>query len=288
MFEVGLSTTGKNIGNEKCGLKLFEIYREGGIKHMEISLGSEEYDTFDFKGARKAADENGVNLWTFHLPFKPFKELDISSSDASMRKKSVAYTAELIRKAGNIGIDKYVVHSGGITKRLSEAEVSERIECAKESYAALAEVAEKAGGTVCVENLPPVCVGCNIAEVEELISADSRLRVCLDTNHLLPGDPAEFARYFGDKIITVHISDYDLVNERHWLPGEGKLDWQSVYSALCEIGYKGPWLYEIAFVSLPTLTRERDLTCADFIRNAHEIFENKEITRIPGVVNVEY
>ena len=281
MFEIGISTTGKKIDEA-----LFHTLAEGGIKYVEVSMGSEDSKVFDFKAARKWADNAGVNLWTFHLPFKPFNELDISSADTKMRHDSVDYTAELIKKAADVGFDKFVVHSGGITKRLTQEEVDTRLNCACESYAALAEIAAQSGGTVLVENLPPVCVGKDIAEVEKLISADPRLRVCFDSNHFLPGDPAEYVRYFRDKIASVHISDYDHINERHWLPGEGKNNWQDIYSALCEVGYKGPWLYEIAFVSLPTLTRERDLTCADFVRNANEIFENKPLTVIPGKVNV--
>ena len=84
----------------------------------------------------------------------------------------------------------------------------------------------------------------------------------------------------GDKIITVHISDYDKVNERHWLPGEGVIDWQGVLNALNEIGYKGIWLYEIDFNLSKTIIRPRELNCYDFIRNANEIFENRELTVI--------
>ena len=73
MFEIGISTTGKKIDEA-----LFHTLAEGGIKYVEVSMGSEDYKVFDFKAARKWADNAGVNLWTFHLPFKPFNELDIS------------------------------------------------------------------------------------------------------------------------------------------------------------------------------------------------------------------
>ena len=55
----------------------------------------------------------------------------------------------------------------------------------------------------------------------ELISADDRLRVCFDTNHLLKESIIDFIYNVGDKIITTHVSDYARENERHWLPGEG-------------------------------------------------------------------
>ena len=81
-----------------------------------------------------------------------------------------------------------------------------------------------------------------------------------------------------DKIVTVHISDYDFINERHWLPGEGKLNWQAILNALKEIGYRGVWLYEIGFSCPHTILRDRDLTCDDFAKNAAELFANKNIT----------
>ena len=279
MFEIGLSTTGKTVDE-----KLFEVYKSGGIKHMEISLPNDDtYINANYAKIKEYSMTYDINLWSFHLPFKPFNILDISSSDANLRKKSVEYTAELIKKAADIGIDKYIVHSGGITKRQNPEEVSQRLKYACESYSSLAEIAHRCGGVVAVENLPPVCAGKDIQEIEILLNSDERLGLCFDTNHLLGGEKgADFIRHFRDRIITVHISDYDFVNERHWLPGEGSVDWQSIYKALCDIDYKGVWLYETSFTSKPTLIRERDLTCADFVRNAMEIFDGREITVIPG------
>ena len=45
-----------------------------------------------------------------------------------------------------------------------------------------------------------------------------------------------------------------------------------------EVNYKGVWLYEIGFECPETILRDRDLTCEDFVRNAKELFENKDIT----------
>ena len=152
------------------------------------------------------------------------------------------------------------------------------MEIAKKSLYALAEVAKTYGDVVVVENLPRTCLGKNSAEIKELISAHSSLRVCFDTNHLLCEDAVDFIRNIGDKIVTTHISDFDFYNERHWLPGEGKLDWQAILRALKEIGYQGPWLYEIGFACPKTIYRDRDLTCEDFARNAKELFNNTAIT----------
>ena len=88
-----------------------------------------------------------------------------------------------------------------------------------------------------------------------IMKANDKLRVCYDTNHLLGEAPLDFIKKIGPKIITLHVSDYDFINERHWLPGEGDNDWQAVYSALSDVGYNGVWMYEVGL--LPPKTIER-------------------------------
>lgn len=279
MYKIGLSSSGKELGPA-----LFESYARAGIAGMEISRGYEGSNTLDFKATEKWARDAGVTLWSFHLPFKPFDLIDVSAFDPKLRKSSVAYLSELIRKAGDIGINKFILHSSGITRQ--ETNIPGRMECAKESLVLLADAAEQAGGTLCVENLPPICLACDIAQVRELADVDPRLKICFDTNHLLSDDPLDFIRTFKDRIVTIHVSDYDFIFERHWMPGEGKIDWQSLYHTLQEVDYNGLWMYEIGFAAPKTILRDRPLTCEDFSRNADEIFTNKPLTVI-GTPNPE-
>lgn len=273
MYKIGVSTAPADLSDARL-----REYRQHGIAYMEISTPFEICNTLDWRAYKKVADSCDVNIWSFHLPIKPFEIIDMSSSDEAMRKTSVAYYAELIKKIAEIGVDKFILHSGGKVTRQSDREVSDRLNFAKESYAALAEIAAREGAEIAVENLPPVCVGTNIDEVRELLSADPRLRVCFDTNHLLPGDPCEFIRAFGKRILTIHVSDYDRVNERHWLPGEGVNDWYAIYDTLREVGYGGVWMYEVGFKV--SAVRSRALTCADIVTNADEIFHRKPISVI--------
>ena len=273
MFKIGLSSCGKTINDE-----LFSAYRETGIKAIEITMSYDLYDSIDYESIAALSQKYDIELWSFHLPFCPFEKIDISSVDSDKREYSISYFTELIKKASAIGIDKFVVHPS--IEPIDDIERSEKMECAKKSLAELAEIAAQCGAVIAVENLPRTCLGKNSIEIEELLSADDRLRVCFDTNHLLKEDFEDFIKRVGSKIITTHVSDYDFVDEKHWLPGEGKLDWTRLYNALKKSGYKGAWLYELAFGSTPKITRSRDLTTADFANNAKEIFEGKEITVI--------
>ena len=76
------------------------------------------------------------------------------------------------------------------------------------------------------------------------------------------------------------MSDYDLVDERHWLPGEGKINWKNVMAALEKIGYGGSFMYEISYRCPKTILRNRNLEAADFALNAKELFEGKNLTVI--------
>ena len=100
--------------------------------------------------------------------------------------------------------------------------------------------------------------------------------VCLDSNHFLKERPETAVLALGKSIKTTHISDYDFVDERHWLPGEGKVVWTALYNALREVGYNGVWMYELGLSCPKTILRDRDLTFADFYENAMSVFAGEK------------
>ena len=269
MYKIGLSTTASRNTEE-----LFSSCAKAGVEVVEISRPKGEVDALDYNELKSLSDKYGVKIWSFHLPFWPFSEIDISRED--LAEKSIEYLCNIIDKATGIGIDKFVIHASG--EPIEDEDRKGRMECAKKSLDTLAQYAKERGAIICVEDLPRSCLGRSISDICELISANDDLRVCFDTNHLLYEDNVDFVRALGDKIVTLHVSDFDMVNERHWLPGEGKNDWKSILGALKEVGYKGPWLYEIDFATPKTIIRERDLTAEDFVRNATELFEGKDFT----------
>jgi len=276
-YEVGLSTPG--FVNEQ----LFADMARAGIKNIEISVNKQKSENLDYGKLKEWSEQYGVRLWSFHLPFYPFDQIDISRE--GMAEKSVEYLSDYIKKASKIGIDKFIIHASG--EPISENDRKSRMECAKKSLSALCDVASEYGSVICVEDLPRTCLGRSSADIKELLSADSRLKVCFDTNHLLDEKIEDFIKELGSKIVTTHISDYDFKNERHWLPGEGDINWQSLMSALDTEGFDGVWLYEIDLTCPWTLERDRELTCEDFAKNAEILFKGEVPlpvgTRIDGL-----
>ncbi len=270
-FRLALSSGVYPFGDE-----LFEQFASNKIEAIEVSRSAKDYENLDYAALKELADRHGVELWSFHLPFDPFSKLDISHPDIA--EGAIMLMKEYIDKATAIGIKRFVIHPSG--EPIADEDRAVRLERSKRSLSELADYADAHGALIAVEDLPRTCLGRNSEEIAQLLSANDKLRVCFDTNHLLSEDIGEFIKRVGDKIVTTHFSDYDFINERHWLPGEGKIDWVALVSRLEDVGYNGYILYELGFSAPWSIDRPRDLTCADFYRNFCELVEKKPLTAI--------
>jgi len=101
--------------------------------------------------------------------------------------------------------------------------------------------------TIAVEILPRTCLLNTAKEAIEIVDsmANEQIKVCVDVNHFLQENAEDGVLALGDRIVTTHISDHDYVNERHWMPGEGKINWNALIGALEKIGYTGVFNYEV-------------------------------------------
>ena len=268
MYKIGLSTCSKVLNEQ-----LFADYAKAGIGAMEISPAWPEYKYLNYKDLSDWSKKYGVALWSYHLPFQT---VDLSTDNRPWRLSATENLSELIKQASDIGIHKFIAHasSGAINPETR----ADRLAYAKESLNTLAEFAARYDSVICVEDLPRRGLAYCSDELLDILSVNDKLRVCFDTNHLLEEDIPAFIRKVGDKIVTLHVSDYDFVDEKHWLPGEGGVQWDTLYKTVQEAGYDGVWMYELGFISD---FRSRDLTPEDFVRNANEIFSGKPLTVVP-------
>ena len=261
-YPVGLSTCGTDPTRS-----FFAACREAGIACVELSDSAERTALMDLAAILACAKEEGVTVASLHLPFS--QEMDISRPDPAARESTLDYHAALMKRAAAAGIKTFVIHPS--SEPISDEERPQRMALAKESLAVLTDLAVSLGATLAVEDLPRSCLGNCTEDMLELLSAHPALRSCLDTNHLLGEDTAAYVRRVGARIVTTHVSDFDFVNERHWLPGEGKQDFLAILEALSEVGYEGPWLYELGLATPHTITRPRPLTYRDITENAEAL-----------------
>ncbi|PWM38160.1 MAG: hypothetical protein DBX52_07795 [Clostridiales bacterium] len=265
-WKIGLSTC----GGKDLSKRGFEQYRDNGIEAMELSMNYREYQNVDFGMLKRNAAETGVTLWSIHLPFQPFQTNDPSALEESIRQATADAQKKLLEKAAVAGFKIAVIHPSGEPHQ--EEERPARIGQAQKTLADLASFSAGIGMTLAVENLPRTCLGRNAKEMKKLLEADERLRLCFDTNHLLGESLEDFLKQCAAQVITVHVSDYDFLNERHWMPGEGRINWNAVISLLHDAGYAGPWLYEVDLKAPSTIVRSRELTYKDFKENAEALF----------------
>ncbi|MBO7405352.1 MAG: sugar phosphate isomerase/epimerase [Clostridia bacterium] len=238
-----------SVGPAAMNGETFDALAEAGIRELELSSGAIDpfYAVLDFPHKAKAiaaeAKAHGVTISSVHLPFVPFGRIDPASPDPAVKKDILAVQTELMNAAGDAGIGKAIIHPSGEPYR--EEERTERINCAVDVIGTLTERATAAGVTLCLENLPRTCLCRTSDEMLVFLSAIPDLCVVFDTNHSLTEDNVHYIRTVGEKIVSLHVSDYDFIDEKHWLPLEGKNDWAGIVKTLEEVGYAGRFLYEL-------------------------------------------
>jgi sugar phosphate isomerase/epimerase len=58
-------------------------------------------------------------------------------------------------------------------------------------------------------------------------------------------DPVQMIYKLGRKYLHVtHVHDNDYLNDDHYMPGIGKIDWYAIGRALNDIGYEGVFNFE--------------------------------------------
>lgn len=269
-MKIGCSLYGKDLLNDTLAKEI----KGNGIDVLEISMRAEEYPDADLYGTAAVAKRHGLEIGSLHLPITPQEVYDVTNINAT---GAMEYQIELIKRACEILEAKHIIiHPGG--EPLKEEERAERIKIAGERLPLLADVAAQYGSDICLEDMPRTGLGRDSDEILAMLAYDDRLRVCFDANHIFRESEADFIRKIGKKIATTHISDRDNINERHWLPGEGCVDWVAIIDALDEIGYEGNWVYECDRDFSKTILRERPITFADLYRNAQEIFARQKPT----------
>lgn len=251
----------------------FYEYKQCGINAFEVVADEHEYELLDLIKIVSAAERNGILPWSFHLSYY----VPISNPREEKRQSAVQYHKEWIRRAAGAGFRYIVVHPS--FEPIMDEHRQEEFIASKKSLAELAEVCKENSVILAAENLPRTCLANTSKELLALIKDIDGVGVCFDVNHLTKETPEEFLKAVADKLVTVHLSDYDRIDERHWLPGEGIIDWSALLKDFEEIGYKGPLMYEVDREANFSVSRDSIITPRDFAKNANEMINGLPLTK---------
>lgn len=241
------NSLGKSMGRwEGFGVESMTQSHEAGLDYIEVTMntviGKDTAGVRDRAALLKSQiDSAGLQIWSVHLPYS--KKVDISSIDSTRRVNAVNYVADMIRVAAVFNPKYLVLHPS--YEPIAPDERAERLENSHESIGILAPIAKEIGAVLCIENLPRTCLGRSGEEMMALIEGYDEVGLCFDINHLIYQSHEDYFKAVAKgKIKTVHISDYDFADERHLLPGVGKIDWEPVWKNVRKNGYKGIMMYE--------------------------------------------
>jgi len=236
--KLGVNTFIWSAGFDESNLPLLPRIKSWGFDGVEISIT--QPSAFPVAAVRKAAEANGLECTVCSILLDG---LSFATDDTGMRRKTLAHMKDVIQAAADLGatILGGPLYSpvGYLTGRRRNGDEWKR---AVESYQSLTATLEKNGVTLVIEPL-------NRFETYFLNTAADLRALCeavnhpnfggvLDTFHanLEEKDTGQAFRSMGAHLKHVQISEND-----RGIPGSGHVEWDSVFTALGDIGYDG-WL----------------------------------------------
>jgi sugar phosphate isomerase/epimerase len=173
------------------------------------------------------------------------QRVDLGSLDASAHRDSIDDLKRCVDWLEAAGGSKLVVHPGGLS---NPEDFDARREALSRGLLALADHAEAAGVSVCVENMPPgVFPGSRTADLAAILREldHRRLALAIDTGHArITSDPAAETLDALGLLATTHVHDNDGRHDTHQPPGRGSIDWPAWFRSLDAIDYQGPIILE--------------------------------------------
>ena len=172
--------------------------------------------------------EAGLYLENIHVPFNDSDAL--WSEDDRAREVVVKNHLEWLQDCAQHQIPMMVMH---LSDRSDSATFWHQ---GLKSLKVLTRAAEELGVVIAVENTRH---NDRVRYILETISSDS-LGFCFDSSHHLLTDRVSYKllKDFGGRLAATHISDNDGLEDRHWLPGHGVIDWHGVSRAFPKV-YSG-------------------------------------------------
>lgn len=216
-----------------------EAFRRAKLRNVELGLTycpekAAEMQT-SLELTRSLIREGAIRISSVHLPFYGGNvSWDPSEPDEKLRREVVGRFRSLLRTYADLIPAQATLHASGCEPPLSEHPA--RIDQVCRSIEELLPLAREMKFSFNLEYLPRTCIG-NCAEELQTITRkfDPELvGICFDVNHAMARwrEVPDLITKLAPRVRAFHLSDYDGVDERHWFPGQGILDWPAVMKAI--------------------------------------------------------
>ncbi|WP_445488268.1 sugar phosphate isomerase/epimerase family protein [Rhodopseudomonas sp. RCAM05734] len=187
-----------------------------------------------------------------HGPFWGFK---IDSQDPLIRAVVTKRLLQGLDACEAIGATQMVIHSPFTTWDYNNLDINpgSREALAERVHQTLRDVVQRAEGIGCelvIENIEDIDPMARVLLARSFNSV--AVRVSIDTGHahyahVSTGAPPVdyYVDAAGADLAHVHIQDADGYSDRHWLPGDGTVNWMAVFRALGRLSQRPRLLIEV-------------------------------------------
>ena len=235
----------KEAGFDGIDYSLFKMKPDNDI--LNLPDGERQACAYEL---RNYAEKIGISFPQAHADF----ELKYGEGKDHIHYHNLLRSLEF---ASWMGIKQIVVHT--VKNGIPEDEDFDVLAYNRPFFSELIPIAEKLDLKIGMENLFRKKPNGNFNYVGVLGTAEEMnayrdsfdtdvFVTCVDIGHaaIVGVDPAEFIRGMSkDKLTMLHVQDTDFKSDKHWLPYMGKHDWDSITSALAEIGFDSNFNLEV-------------------------------------------
>lgn len=257
-----------------------EKIAEAGFTHIHWCHewdGDYIYSRYEMQQIREWMDQFGLKSKALHATKGSGRDVNIrrehyrkdyTSDWEYNRKAGVELIKNRVDLAVCLGASEIVLHLYVPHFTIREnPEVKENFyDCVCRSMDELMPYCLQKGVRICLENLFDM-PGEDVMEVWDRLFARypaEFLGLCFDSGHanmLWGNQMVDIIRKYGERLYAIHLHDNNGAADFHMIPGNGRIDWESVMGALAESAYEGPLVLEIS-------SYERDTDV--FLRKAYE------------------
>jgi len=221
------------IAGKSTDRERMQLAKDAGLDGVEIGQYETQAET---EAVAQAAADAGVAIASvmagthWHLP--------LSSTDEEVREKGVEGVKQALRVAKWSGTDTVLVVPGVVSEDVSYAAA---YELSKKSLYELLPTAEQLGVTMALENVWNKFLLSPLEFRDFIDSFDHELvQAYFDVGNILAyGYPHQWIDILGERIVRVHIKDFDVGSHSFVSLLTGSVDYPRVINALKGVGYDG-------------------------------------------------
>lgn len=249
MFQVGINSLTCESDGTVDGLR--RIARHG-FRHVEMWCNYAHLDPRlgeDVTMVGQILEEEGLRAVSLHAPFE-FRGERLAGE--TLWEAWEGLMAQVLETAQHLKVGFVVVHPILVWSSLDPTQGGrEIVACQEHSLGRVARLAAGQGIRIALENLgrktvPDLAHPTALVELAHRLGGDN-VGVCFDTGHCLVSglDPLREMDHCASQVYSFHIHENDGVEDLHWVPGKGPIDWPRFLDKLRTLRYEGSVIFEV-------------------------------------------